>query len=171
MTVPMSMNLQGHYRLARNLHYLSCIPPIGLAALTIWVLPKLPEPKPEHIMSIESYLLGVALIGAVLCDTMFFFRLRRFRELPTRSQQAEVPPQTEVRKGWWACGVAWGLAQVIAFFGVTEAFLTREVSNMTPFLIFVGIILYRCRPRHGLFAAPHWGQVYASPSTDQEEKV
>lgn len=152
------MSVQGHYRLAKTFHYMSLLPPVILSFLCVWVLPKLPPLPPEKSVSFEIYFLGVTMLSAVLCDTLFFLRLRRFRALPTRSEQAEHPPVIEVKRGWWACGIAWGLAQVFSVFGVIEALLTRSPNALIVFLAFTGITLYRCRPRHGLFAESHWGQ-------------
>ena len=151
------MSVEGHQRLARTLHLTACLPPLGMVGITMWLLPQLPPLPPERITSLELPFLGVCFLSAILCDTTFYLRLRRFRALPLVSERARIPPLQEARRGWIACGVAWCLAQLYIILGVTEVFLSRKESAMWPFAIFTAITLYRCRPRHGLFAAPHWG--------------
>ena len=152
-----TMSVQGHFRLSRTLYFIAMIPPLGLAGLCAWLLPQLPAITPKQIVSFEIPFIGFTLLSAVLCDTMFYMRLRRFKALPTLSELAEIPPSHEVKKGWRACVVSWGLVQVYALLGVMEAFFTRQESALFPFMIFAAITMFRCRPRHGLFAAFNWG--------------
>jgi hypothetical protein len=166
------MSVKGHYQLARTLYFIAMLPPLGLAGLCVWILPQLPPITEDQLMSYETIFLGFTLLSAVLCDTLFYLRLRRFRALPTRSEIATTPPLSEVKKGWRACAVAWGLVQLYAFLGVCEAFFTREASGLLPFLIFAAITMFRCRPRHGLFAEYNWGvaqpSIVISPQTNGE---
>ena len=152
-----AMTVQGHQGLARTIYVIAMIPPVGLAILCSWLLPQLPKIQESQLLSFEIPMLGFTLLSAVLCDTMFYLRLKRFRALPTRSELSTIPPSLEVKKGWRACLVAWGLVQVYALFGVMETFFTREESAMFPFMIFAAITMYRCRPRAGLFAQSMWG--------------
>lgn len=160
------MSVQGHQRLARTLHFTACLPPLGLMGITIWLLPQLPPLSPERLTSLELPFLGFCFLSAALCDTTFFLRLRRFKSLPLPSERARVPPPIESKRGWIACLIAWGLAQVYTLLGVTEVFLSRRESALWPFAIFTAITLYRCRPRHGLFAASNWGTPAPSPLPD-----
>ena len=157
------MSVQSHYQLSRTFYFMAMLPALGLAGLCAWLLPQLPPVSADKIVSYETPFLGFTLLSAVLCDTLFYLRLRRFRALPSRSEQAAIPPPIEVKKGWRACLVAWTLVQVYAFLGVSEAFLTREVTALYPFMIFAAITMFRCRPRHGLFAELNWGVQPASP--------
>lgn len=167
-----TMSVQGHYRLAQTLYYTAMLPPIGFVALCAWLLPQLPAVPPDKLYSLETPFLGFTLLSAVLCDTMFYLRLRRFRSLPTHSEKANIPPPQEVKKGWKACVVAWGLVQVYTILAVTEAFMTREIKSCFAFMIFAAITMYRCRPRHGLFAEFNWGTPLPKPKeleTSEEE--
>lgn len=168
-----AMSVKGHFRLSQTIYFTAMALPLVLAGLCAWLLPQLPEISPEQIVSYEIPFIGFTLLSAVLCDTMFYLRLRRFRALPTISELAEIPPLKEVKSGWRACVVAWGLVQIYALLGVMEAFFTRQESALFPFMIFAAITMFRCRPRPGLFAAFNWGtpiEVPANPSTKTENK-
>lgn len=168
-TKPQVMSLQGHYRLSQTMYFTAMIPPLGLAGLCAWLLPQLPPITPEQLTSYETPFLGFCLLSAVLCDTMFYLRLRRFKALPTPSELAEIPSSIEVKKGWRSCVIAWGLVQIYALLGVMETFFTRQETAMLPFMIFAAITMFRCRPRHGLFAEFNWGTPIQMITSDSSE--
>lgn len=164
------MTVQGHHRLARTLYFIAMIPPVSLAFLCSWILPQLPPIDESQLLSLETPFLGFTLLSAVLCDTMYYLRLKRFRALPSAEELSVVPPTLEVKRGWRACLVAWALVQVYVLLGVMEAFFCREESAMFPFVIFGAITMYRCRPRAGLFAEPMWGGLTrVLPSEERED--
>ena len=163
------MTVQGHHRLARTLYFIAMIPPVSLAFLCSWILPQLPPINESQLLSLETPFLGFTLLSAVLCDTMYYLRLKRFRALPSVEQLSVVPPALEVKRGWRACLVAWGFVQVYVLLGVMEAFFSREESAMFPFVIFGAITMYRCRPRAGLFAETMWGGLTRVPQSEAED--
>lgn len=164
-----SMSVKGHQGLAQTLYFTAMIPPVGMALLCSWLLPQLPALQENQYVSFETPFLGFTLLSAVLCDTMYYLRLRRFRALPTLAELATIPPMAEVKRGWRACLVAWGLVQVYALLGVMEVFFTRVESGMYPFMIFAAITMYRCRPRAGLFAESMWGSSLHSEQRHESE--